>query len=78
MEKKVSAVSMDRLSSSPHDSQVAQRMQYVVAQMMSSHAGAPEADVARILAERLRAFGVNPNLREVHQIAASIARLPKS
>ncbi|MCW2642008.1 MAG: hypothetical protein JWP76_4314 [Dactylosporangium sp.] len=78
MEQKVPAVSMDRVSLSPYESHVAQRLQYVVAQVMTSHAGAPEADVARVLAERLRGLGVNPDLREVHQIAESIARMPKS
>jgi hypothetical protein len=33
--------------------------------------------VARIIAERMRGLGINPNLREVHQIAESIARMPK-
>jgi uncharacterized protein YpuA (DUF1002 family) len=77
MKQKVDPVSMDRISVSTHDSQVAQRLQYVVAQVVTSHAGAPEADVARVIAERLRGLGVNPNLREVHQIAESIARMPK-
>jgi uncharacterized protein YpuA (DUF1002 family) len=78
MKDKVPAVSMDRISLSPHESHVAQRLQYVVAQVMTTHAGAPEADVAHVLAERMRGLGVNPNLREVHQIAESIARMPKS
>jgi hypothetical protein len=77
MEQKVPAVSMDRVSMSPYEKQVAGRLQYVVAQVVTSHAGAPEAEVARILTERLRGLGVNPNVREVHQIAESIARLPK-
>jgi hypothetical protein len=75
--QKVTPVTMDRVALSPYESHVAQRMQYVVAQVVTTHAGAPEADVARILAERLRGLGVNPNAREVHQIAESIAHLPK-
>lgn len=78
MNKKVGAVTMDRIALSPYETQVAQRLQFVVAQVTATHAGAKEEDVARILTERLRGLGVNPNLREVHQIAESIAQLPKS
>lgn len=74
---KVAAVTMDRISLSPYDNQVAQRLQYVVAQVTTTHAGAKEADVARILTERLRGMGINPNPREISQIAESIARLPQ-
>ncbi|MGC9670380.1 hypothetical protein ACNTMW_28035 [Planosporangium sp. 12N6] len=77
MENKVPAVTMDRVSMSLYDRQVAGRLQYVVAQLATTHAGAPEEEVARVLAERLRGLGVNPNAREVHLIAESIARLPK-
>ncbi|GAA1793779.1 hypothetical protein HC028_02640 [Planosporangium flavigriseum] len=77
MNKKVPAVSMDRISLSPYEAQVAARLQYVVAQLATSHAGAKEEDVARILAERLRGLGVSPNPREVHLIAQSIAQMPQ-
>jgi uncharacterized protein YpuA (DUF1002 family) len=77
MEQKVPAVTMDRVSLSPYEAQVAQRLQYVVAQVATSHAGSPEQEVAKILSERLRGLGVNPNAREVHQIAESIAKMPK-
>jgi hypothetical protein len=75
--QKVAPVSMDRVTWSPYEASVAERLQYVVAQVVTTHSGAPEADVARILTERLRGLGVNPNFREVQQIARSIARLPK-
>ncbi|NJC71017.1 hypothetical protein HC031_15025 [Planosporangium thailandense] len=75
---KVAAVTMDRISLSPYESQVAQRLQYVVAQVMTTHAGAPQDDVVRVLTERLRGMGINPNPREISQIAESIAQLPKS
>ncbi|GII21856.1 hypothetical protein [Planosporangium mesophilum] len=77
MEQKIPAVTLDRVSLSPYQAQVAQRLQYVVAQVVTSHAGSPEQEVAKILTERLRGLGVNPNPREVHQIAESIAKMPQ-
>jgi hypothetical protein len=78
MAEKVSGVSMDSVSLSTYGSNVALRMQYVVAQVMTSHAGAPENDVLRILTQRLRGMGISPNVREIQQIAKTIAGLPKS
>jgi hypothetical protein len=69
---------MDRVSMSLYEKQVAGRLQYVVAQVMTSHAGSPQDEVVKVLTERLRGLGVNPNVREVLQIAESIAHLPKA
>jgi hypothetical protein len=69
---------MDRVSMSLYEKQVAVRLQYVVAQVMTSHAGSPQEEVVKVLTERLRGLGVNPNVREVLQIAESIAHLPKA
>jgi IS1 family transposase len=48
-----------------------------VAQVINTHAGSPESEVARVLTERLRGMGVNPNVREVASIAETIAKLPQ-
>jgi hypothetical protein len=69
---------MDSVSWSTYDSNVAQRMQYVAAQVISTHAGSPETEVARVLTQRLRGLGVNPNVREIAHLAETIAHLPKA
>jgi hypothetical protein len=78
MESKVTPVSLDPVSWSHYGAQVAQRVQYVVGQVMNSHSGAPEPEVVRVLIQRLRGLGVNPNVREVSHLAEVIAKLPKS
>jgi len=78
MERTVPAVSLDAVSSSVYGTQIAQRIQYVVTQVMNTNAGAPVAEVSRILTHRLRGMGVNPSTRAVQQLAEIIARLPKS
>jgi hypothetical protein len=78
MADEIVPVSLDSVTwSSSYTSHVAQRMQFVIAQVVSSHAGSPEADVARELSQRLRGLGVNPNVREITRLAETIARLPK-
>jgi hypothetical protein len=78
MNQKAAGISIDAISLSVYDRQVAQRVQYVVAQVINSHAGAPEEEVRQILTHRLRGMGVNPNPRETQQIAELIAGLPKA
>lgn len=79
MERTVPPVSLDSLSSvSPFERQKAQRVQYVVAQVISTHSGSPENEVARILTQRLRGLGVNPSVRETQNLAEIISRLPKT
>jgi hypothetical protein len=79
MDQKISPIALDKVStSSAYDTQVAQRMQYVVAQIINTHAGSPESEVARVLTERLRGMGVNPNVREVASIAETIAKMPQT
>jgi len=70
-------ISLGGITGTPYGVQVAKRIQYAVAQVISSHAGVDEAEVAKVLAQRIRGLGVNPNAREVTEIAAAIAKLPK-
>jgi len=70
-------ISPGSIADSPYGLQVAQRIQYAVTQVINSHSGFPEVEVARVLHERIRGLGVNPNAREVKHLAEVIAALPK-
>jgi uncharacterized protein YpuA (DUF1002 family) len=78
MTQSIPPVSLDSVSGSAYQSNVAERVRYVVAQVMSTHAGAPEQEVQRVLTERLRGMGVNPSDRQVQQLAEMITRLPRA
>jgi hypothetical protein len=70
-------ISLGAVADTPFGLQVAQRVQYAVAQVIASHGGTDEPEVAKVLTQRIRALGVNPNAREVAELAAVISRLPR-
>jgi hypothetical protein len=70
-------ISLGAITGTPFGLQVAQRVQYAVAQVIGSHGGWDETEVAKVLTQRIRGLGVNPNAREVHHLAEVISKLPK-
>jgi hypothetical protein len=78
MDQKVNPVSLDAVSVSANDLRIAQRIQYVVAKVMNTHAGLPETDVLRVLNRRFLGMGISPNVRQTQQLAEIISRLPKA
>jgi hypothetical protein len=51
------------------------RIEYIVGQVAVTHAGQPEAGVARVISDRLRGLGVNPQLQQVQHYALAISQL---
>jgi hypothetical protein len=74
----VAAVSLGSGPSWTLDRHIAMRIDFVVTQVAQTHRGHDEADVARVLADRLRSLGVPSVYRQVQQYAQAIARLPAS
>jgi hypothetical protein len=70
-------ISLGAIAGTPYGLQVAQRVQYAVAQVIASHGGVDQTEVVKALNARIRALGVNPNPREVSHLAEVIAKLPK-
>jgi len=70
-------ITLDAASSRSPGWQVAQRIQYVVAQVADAYAGLPLNEVTDALARRLRGLGVNVTDRDVQRYAQAIAELPR-
>jgi len=70
-------ISLGPVSDTPFGRQVAQRVQYAVAQVIGTNAGTDAHEVAKMLNQRIRALGVNPSAREVSALAEVISKLPK-
>ena len=70
------AVSFDSRPDRPYGWQVQLRLEYVVNQVMLTHRGQPEEQVAEAIQDRLRQLGAVPNTRQVRQYARAISHLP--
>jgi hypothetical protein len=76
---RIAAVDFDpTYSRNTFASQVAARIDFVVAQVTTSHAGSPANEIADLLVSRLRRMGVSASLRQVEPYARLIARLPEA
>jgi hypothetical protein len=71
------SVSFDASAGRSSDWQVAQRVQFVVAQIAKSLAGQPPLEVAQEITTRLRGMGVTPIPNDVQRYALAIAQLPQ-
>ncbi|MDT4987198.1 MAG: hypothetical protein QOI74_1292 [Micromonosporaceae bacterium] len=78
MYQKVTPVSLDSVSLSANDLRIAQRIQYVVAKVMTTHAGLPELEVLRVLNRQFLGMGIAPDVRRTQELAEIISQLPKS
>ncbi len=74
--KAVSSVSLDSLTTRPLGWQVTQRIEFVVQQVIHSHRGRANEEIADELVRRLRGLGVVPVPKAVERIAENIAALP--
>jgi hypothetical protein len=70
-------ISLGPVTDTPFGQAIAQRVQYAVAQVIGSSAGTDKEEVAKVLHQRIRALGVNPNAREIATLAEVISKLPK-
>jgi hypothetical protein len=72
------SITFDAAAGRSSDWQVAQRVQFVVAQVAKALAGQPPLEVAQAITTRLRGMGVTPIPNDVLRYAQAIAQLPQT
>jgi hypothetical protein len=72
----ISPLSLDAGPRWPVERHVMMRIDYVVSQVSITHAGQSEADIARLITDRLRGLGVTPVPRHIQEYALAISQLP--
>ena len=61
-----------------YDTHIAQRVQYIVAMALRTHADASQAELTRVLQQGLRGLGVSLATRQVQRLAEALALLPRA